>query len=295
MADTSGPKPFDGGITRFYEQFAPEEIRQAIENTDRGEIVASSYPYEKRMSRKQYETTLYALQVELGKLQTWAKAEGARIVVIIEGRDAAGKGGTIKRFCEFLNPRGARVVALGKPSDRERSQWYFQRYILHLPNAGEIVFFDRSWYNRGVIDQVFGFCRPSERERFFDQVNEFEHMLASDGICLVKIWLNVGRAEQLRRFLDRESDRLKHWKLSSIDVAGLYKWDEFTTAIRETFQRSDSTWAPWKIILSDDKRRARIAAIQTVLDRVHYRDKDMTFAHAPDPKITVPTRMFDAE
>lgn len=294
MADESYPKPFDGGITRFYEQFAPEDVRSAISNARRDSILNPSYPYRKRWSRKKYDAMLYGLQVELGKLQTWVKAEGARIAVVIEGRDAAGKGGTIKRFREFMNPRGARVVALGKPSDQERSQWFFQRYILHLPNAGEIVFFDRSWYNRGVIDHVFGFCRPSERERFFDQVNEFEHMIVSDGICLVKIWLNIGRAEQLRRFLDRESDRLKHWKLSKIDVAGLYKWDEFTAAIRETFERSDSSWAPWRVILGDDKRRARVAAIQSVLDRVHYPEKDVAFAHGPDPKISVGTRMFDA-
>ncbi len=294
MGDESCPKPFDSGITRFYEQFAPEDVRCAIKDARRASIPNPSYSYGKRWWRKKHNATLYGLRVELGKLQNWVKAGAARIAIVIEGRDAAGKGGTIKRFRELMNSRGARVVALGKPPGQERAQWFFRRTVLHLPNAGEIVFFDRSRYTRGVIDHVFGFCRPSERERFFNQVNEFAHMIVSDDICLIKTWFNIGRAEQPRRFLDREPDRLKHWKLSKIDVAGLYKRDGFAAAIRKTFERSDSSWASWRVIPGDDKCRARVAATRSVLDRVHDPDKDVAFARGPGPKISVGTRMFDA-
>ncbi len=294
MGDESYPKPFEGGITGFYEQFAPEDVQSAIEDARRDSILNPCYPYRKRRSWEKYNAASYGLKVELGKLQAWVKAEGARIAIVIAGRDAAGKGGTIKRFREFMNPRGAWFAALGKPTDQERVRWFFRRDILHLPNGGEIDFFDRSWYNRSVIDHEFGFCWPNGRNRFFNQVSEFKHMTVSDGTCLVKIWLNIGRAEQMLSFLDRESNRLKHWKLSKIDVTGLYNWDEFTAAIRETFGWSDSSWASWRVILGDDKRRARVAAIQSVLDWVRYPGKDVTFAHGPDPKISVGTRMFDA-
>ena len=204
---------------------------------------------------------------------------------MFEGRDAAGKGGTIKRVREFLNPRVANTVALSKPADDERTQWYFQRYIKHLPSGGQIALFDRSWYNRGVVEQVFGFCSPEQRSLFFDQVNDFERMLTDDGIILTKLWLTVGRAEQLRRFLDRESDRLKQWKLSGIDVKGLYKWDEYTAAIQETHDKSHSEHAPWHIIRSDDKRRARIAGIRTILGQIPYAGKDEKVVATPDAKI----------
>jgi len=189
---------------------------------------------------------------------------------VFEGRDAAGKGGTIKRFRENLNPRHARVIALGKPTETERSQWYFQRYIQHFPAAGEIVFFDRSWYNRGVVEHVFEFCTPQQRAAFFDQVTEFENLITSEGITLVKFWLNVGRAEQLRRFLKREADPLKQWKLSWIDVEGLNRWDAYSQAIEETLERSHTDHAPWTIVRSDDKRRARVAAISHVLGQLNY-------------------------
>lgn len=279
-------KPFDGAISTFFEKDAPEDIRQAIVNAKKNRPLDPSYPYEKRMDREDYEETLENLQVELVKMQAWAAETGARIAVVFEGRDAAGKGGTIKRVREFLNPRIAKTVALSKPTDDERSQWYFQRYIKHLPNGGQITLFDRSWYNRGVVEKVFGFCSDEQRAHFFAQVNDFEKMLVDDQIIFSKLWLTVGRAEQLRRFLDRESDRLKQWKLSGIDVKGLYKWDEYTQAIQETHARSHSPHAPWTVIRSDDKRRARIAAIQSILGQIPYNGKDDKIVTPPDPRIT---------
>lgn len=266
--------PFDGAISRYYQEDAPKDVRKAIKAADKDQILNPSYPHTERMSRKHYERAIDALQVELVKLQATVKARGKRVAIVFEGRDAAGKGGTIKRFRENLNPRGARVVALPKPTDAEKTQWYFQRYIAHLPAAGEITFFDRSWYNRGVVEKVFGFCTDLERERFFHQVRGFEEALVDDGIELFKFWLNVGRAEQLRRFLARESDPLKQWKLSPVDVNGLALWDEYSGAIRETLDRSHSLAAPWTVVRSDDKRRARLAAISTVLNAVDYDNKD---------------------
>lgn len=277
--------PFDGAITEFFEQHAPAEVRNAIRRADKDDILSPSYPYSERLPKKHYEKDLENLQVELVKLQAWVKATNARVVLVFEGRDAAGKGGTIKRFREYLNPRGARIVALPKPSDTEQTQWYFQRYVDHLPTGGEIVFFDRSWYNRGVVEKVFGFCSDAERERFFGQVNAFEEMLVEDGIHLFKFWLNVGRAEQLRRFLKRESDPLKQWKLSRIDVDGLYKWDEYSAAISETLERSHSAHAPWTVVRSDDKRRARVEAIRRVLLALNYDRKHAKALGSPDPQV----------
>lgn len=262
--------PFDGAISAFFETGAPRDVRDAIRRAEKGDILNPDYPHSERLARKVYERELAALQIELVKMQAWAKESGARIALVFEGRDAAGKGGTIKRFRENLNPRGARVVALSKPSEAERTQWYFQRYIDHLPSAGEIVFFDRSWYNRGVVEKVFGFCEDTERERFFQQVTPFETALVEDGIHVFKFWLNVGRAEQLRRFLARESDPLKQWKLSRIDVDGLSRWDAYSQAIHETLERTDSAAAPWTVVRSDDKRRARLNAIRTVLHGLDY-------------------------
>ena len=206
--------PFDGAISAFFANDAPEPIRNAIRRADSGDILDPGYPHSERLPRKHYEKELEALQIELAKMQSWAKDSGARIAIVFEGRDAAGKGGTIKRFREYLNPRGARLVALSKPTETEATQWYFQRYIDHLPAGGDIVFYDRSWYNRGVVEKVFGFCSDSAREHFFDQTPDVERMLVDEGIHLVKFWLNVGRAEQLRRFLKREASPLKQWKLS---------------------------------------------------------------------------------
>ena len=276
MAKQKFPKPFDGAITQFFENEAPEEVRKAIEKSNKNDILNPDYPYDQKMDKNDYEDQMADLQIELVKLQSWAKATGARVAVVFEGRDAAGKGGTIKRLRENLNPRNARVVALSKPTETERGQWYFQRYIQHLPTSGELVFFDRSWYNRAVVEHVFGFCEPEEREKFFSQVAGFERSLRDDGIHLFKIWLTVGRAEQLRRFLKRESDPLKHWKLSGIDVKGLSKWDAYSDAITETFDRTHSEQTPRIVIRSDDKKRARLAAIRSILGQLDYTSKDIT-------------------
>ena len=276
-------KPFDGAISTFFESEAPEDIRAAIRAGGKKDILSDSYPYDRAMDKEDYEDAIEKLQRELVKFQADVKESGKRVVVVFEGRDAAGKGGTIKRFRENLNPRVARVVALSKPSDREAGEWYFQRYIDHLPTAGEIALFDRSWYNRGVVEEVFGFCTPKQRAHFFTQVPDFERMLVDEGIILKKLWLNVGRAEQLRRFLDRESDPLKQWKLSWIDVEGLKKWDAYSKAIRETFEKSHSAHAPWTIIRSDDKMRARLAAIRAVLCDIDYAGKGTI--DTPDARI----------
>ncbi|WP_370046575.1 MULTISPECIES: polyphosphate kinase 2 [Salipiger] len=286
--------PFDGAISSYFNDDAPDAIRKALKRADKDEILSSSYPYSEEMKGKAYQREMDALQIELVKMQSWAKATGQRIACVFEGRDAAGKGGTIKRFRENLNPRGARVVALSKPSDTEATQWYFQRYIEHLPAGGEIVFFDRSWYNRGVVEKVFGFCTEAEREHFFAQVPDFESMLVEEGIRVFKFWLNVGRAEQLRRFLKREQDPLKQWKLSWIDVEGLKRWDAYSAAIQETLSRSHSAAAPWTVIRSDDKKRARLAAIRHVLSHLDYARKDARAVGAPDPKIAGGPEIWDA-
>ncbi|ARE38264.1 Polyphosphate kinase 2 [Rhodovulum sp. P5] len=277
--------PFDGEITKYFETEAPEEVRLAIRDAGKNDILADGYPYDARMNGDDYSDQLDALQIELVKLQADVKATRKRIAILFEGRDAAGKGGTIKRFRENLNPRVARVVALPAPSDREKSQWYFQRYVPHMPSGGEIVLFDRSWYNRAVVEHVFDFCTTEEREHFFAQVPDFEKMMVDEGIVLVKLWLSVGRAEQLRRFLKRERDPLKQWKLSWVDVEGLRRWDRYSAAIRETFARTHSGPAPWSVIRSDDKRRARLAAIRRVLSRVEYKGKDHAVVADPDPRI----------
>ena len=285
-------KPFDAGITRFYEDKAPDDVRAAIASSVKGAILNPSYPYEKRMGRKDYEAAYGALQVELVKFLAWVKESGQRVVVVFEGRDAAGKGGTIKRFRENLNPRSARVVALSKPTDREAASWYFQRYIQHLPAQGEIVFFDRSWYNRGVVEHVFEFCTPEQREAWFGQVGPFEALMNDDGVSLTKIWLNVGRATQLKRFLDRESDPLKQWKLSWIDVEGLNRWDAYSDAIRETLTRTD-TPCPWTVIRSDDKRRARLNAIRSVLSQFDYAGRDENALGSVDAKVAGGIDLWD--
>ncbi len=296
MTDTPAPPavalPFEGAITRFFETEAPPEVRAAI-TPDRKTILGPAYPYDDRMGPDDYAATLYRLQIELARFQHWVQDSGARVVVLFEGRDAAGKGGTIKRFRENLNPRVARVVALPKPSPTEAGQWYFQRYIAHLPTAGQIALFDRSWYNRSVVERVFDFCTTAERDLFFQQVPGFERALVQDGIHLIKLWLNVGQAEQLRRFLDRESDPLKQWKLSQIDVDGLRRWAAYSAAIRETFAATHLDHAPWTVIKADDKRRARIAAIRAVLSAVPYAGRDDTVVHPPDPKICGGPELWD--
>ena len=286
--------PFDGAISAFYRDTAPVDVRDAITNGDKNDILSSSYPHERRLDGKDYEAALEALQIELVKLQSWVKESGARVAIIFEGRDGAGKGGTISRFRTNLNPRGARVVALSAPSDAERSQWYFQRYVDHLPSGGEMVFFDRSWYNRGVVEHVFEFCTPQQRDHFFSQVNPFEEMLVDDNVHLFKFWLNVGRAEQLRRMMARETDPLKQWKISWIDVEGLNRWDAYSNAIRETLTKTDTGAAPWTVVRSDDKRRARLNAIRTVLHGLDYAHKDEAAIGAVDDKICGGLDVWDA-
>ncbi|MEL6617466.1 MAG: polyphosphate kinase 2 [Pseudomonadota bacterium] len=286
--------PFDGAISDFFETRAPDDIRATLKTADKSDILTPTYPYAERMKRKAYEREMAALQIELVKLQAWVRDTGARVACVFEGRDAAGKGGTIKRFRENLNPRGARVVALSKPTETEASEWYFQRYVRQLPAGGEIAFFDRSWYNRGVVEHVFGFCTPEQRAHFFAQVNPFEQMLVDDGVHVFKFWLNVCRAEQLRRIMARERDPLKQWKLSWIDVEGLKKWDAYTDAIRETLDRSHSTHAPWTIIRTDDKKRARLCAIRTVLHRLDYANKDAQAIGKVDKDICGGPDIWDA-
>ncbi len=243
------------------------------------------YPYKNRMSRKNYEAQKYELQVELLKLQKWVKDSGQKIVIIFEGRDAAGKGGTIKRFMEHLNPRGAKVVALEKPTEQEAGQWYFQRYVQHLPTKGEIVLFDRSWYNRAGVERVMGFCTEDQYNDFMRQVPEFEKHLISSGIHLIKFWFSVSREEQRRRFAEREAHPLKQWKLSPIDKASLDKWDDYTLAKETMFFNTDSAESPWIVIKSTDKKRARLNAMRYVLSKLPYDNKDPKVVGTVDPLI----------
>jgi len=237
------------------------------------------------MRRPAYEVRKAALQAELLKAQRWVKETDQKIVVLFEGRDAAGKGGTIKRFMEHLNPRGAKVVALEKPTEGERGEWYFQRYIRHLPTSGEVVLFDRSWYNRAGVERVMGFCGPTEYLEFMRQAPELERMFVRSGIRLYKYWFSVTQAEQRRRFKAREVDPLKQWKLSPIDLASLDKWDDYTEAKEAMFFYTDTADAPWTIIKSDDKKRARLNCMLHFLNSLDYPDKNHSIVHVPDPLI----------
>ncbi|MFP3461101.1 polyphosphate kinase 2 [Arthrobacter globiformis] len=243
------------------------------------------YPYEKRMTRPEYEMEKYLLQIELLKFQYWGQDNGLKNVIVFEGRDAAGKGGTIKRFTEHLDPRTARTVALGKPSDRELGQWYFQRYIQHLPTAGEIVMFDRSWYNRANVERVMGFCTDEDYRSFMWQVPEFEKMLVDSGIHLNKFWFSVTRREQRTRFAIRQIDPVRRWKLSPMDLASLDRWDDYTEAKEQTFLRTDTDDAPWITIKSNDKKRARVNALRFFLNQFDYDGKDTSVVYEPDPLI----------
>jgi len=252
------------------------------------------YPYKQRMRRAQYEAQKQELQIELLKVQNWVKDTGQRVVMLFEGRDAAGKGGTIKRFMEHLNPRGAHVIALEKPTEAEKGQWYFQRYIKHLPTRGEIVLFDRSWYNRAGVERVMGFCSPTEYREFMRQVPEFERMLVRSGIILMKFWFSVSREEQLRRFQSRQTDPLKHWKLSPIDVDSLDRWDDYTEAKENMFFHTHTADAPWTVIRSDDKKRARVNCIRYMLQNLNYPGRDPEIATAPDPKLVgTPEQLYE--
>ena len=277
--------PFDGAITRYFRKDAPKEVRRAIEEAGKDDILSPDYPYREEMKKKDYEARMAELQLQLVRMHYDLKAKGKRLIVVFEGRDAAGKGGTIEAMRLNLNPRVARIIALSKPTEREAAQWYFQRYVDALPALGEICLFDRSWYNRAIVEPVFGFCTPEQREKFFRQLPEFERMIVDEGIVLIKLWLEVDRAEQLKRFLDREQDPLKQWKLSQIDIDGLAKWKDYSRAIAETMARSHVPHAPWTVILSDDKLRARIAAIQTVLNAMDFPGKDPQMIGEVDARI----------
>jgi polyphosphate kinase 2 len=265
----------------------PKELVHRVKSAEgkKKKIISSTYPYPKTMKKADYESEVELLEIELVKMQAWVKEVGERIVMIFEGRDAAGKGGTIKRFTENLNPRGARVVALTKPSESERGQWYFQRYTEQLPTAGEIVFFDRSWYNRAGVEHVMGFCSPHQYLEFMRQAPEFERMLVRSGIHVFKFWFSVSREEQLRRFLGRASDPLKQWKLSPMDVESLGRWDAYTKAKEDMLFYTDTADAPWTIVRSDDKNRARLHAMRHILHSINYGGKDTSVVHAPDPLV----------
>ncbi len=255
----------------------PDEVRRAFES--------GKYPYGRKMGRSQYETEKAQLQAELLKVQHWGLETGQKFVLLFEGRDAAGKGGTIKRFTEYLNPRHARVVALAKPSEEERGQWFFQRYIRELPTEGEIVFYDRSWYNRAGVERVMSFCGPNDYLEFMRQTPELERMLVRSGIRLYKYWFSVTREEQLRRFKSRETDPLKQWKLSPIDKASLSKWDDYTEAKEAMFFYTDTADTPWTVVKSNDKKRARLNCMRHFLASIDYPGKDEAIVAGPDPLI----------
>ncbi|MEO1492923.1 MAG: polyphosphate kinase 2 [Pseudomonadota bacterium] len=267
-------------------------IEPDVQESAASAFESAAYPYKTRMKRKPYEAQKEKLQVELLKVQKWVKETGQKVVILFEGRDAAGKGGTIKRFTEHLNPRGARVVALEKPTPTEQGQWYYQRYVQHLPTAGEIVLFDRSWYNRAGVERVMGFCTPHEYLEFMRQTPDFERMLARSGIRLFKYWFSVTRGEQRDRFKSREADPLKQWKLSPIDIASLGKWDEYTEAKEAMFFYTDTADAPWTIIKSDDKKRARLGCMRHFLSSLDYPDKNRRIVAHPDENIVGSSARF---
>jgi polyphosphate kinase 2 len=253
------------------------------------------YPYGERMTRDYYERAKRLLQIELVKLQNWVKDTGQRLIIVFEGRDAAGKGGTIKRFTEHLNPRGARVVALEKPTERERTQWYFQRYVPHLPSAGEIVMFDRSWYNRAGVERVMGFCTPEEYLEFMREAPEFERMLVNSGLSVTKFWFSVSRLEQRTRFVIRQVDPVRQWKLSPMDIESLDKWDAYTEAKEAMFFYTDTEDSPWTVVKSNDKKRARLEAMRHILERYDYEGKDTEVVGKPDRKIIGPPSLLSEQ
>ncbi len=289
-AKTSSPMekayPMVSLINEVVEKQIPPELVARVKGTkDKKQIISSVYPYERVMKKGEYERQIALLQIELVKMQAWAIQTGEKIVMIFEGRDAAGKGGTITRFTENLNPRGAHIVALAKPTDRERGQWYFQRYVANLPTNGELVFLDRSWYNRAGVEKVMGFCPPREYLEFMRQAPEFERMITRSGVKLFKFWFSVSREEQLRRFLSRAQDPLKQWKLSPMDLESLGRWEEYTEAKESMLFYTDTADAPWTIVRSDDKKRARLNAIKYLLNNVDYSGKDHALLSDMDPLV----------
>lgn len=291
-AEKASPKGREPSKTRVNAVALGDALRSlSFETPDLPEVIdaaafaSGGFPYEEKMKRKLYERELLALQIELLKAQDWVVKQGERVLILFEGRDGAGKGGTIHRITQHLSPRGARVVALPKPSDAERGQWYFQRYVQHMPTAGEIVLFDRSWYNRAGVERVMGFCSDDEYDEFMRQAPEFERQLVRSGTHLVKFWFSVSREEQQRRFAERERHPLKQWKLSPIDLASLDKWDDYTLAKEQMFLHTDTEDAPWIVIKSDCKKRARLNALRYVLHRMPYTGKDVERIGALDPLI----------
>jgi polyphosphate kinase 2 len=262
----------------------------------RVETWRENYPYDERLERPEYERQKRSLQVELLKMQEWVQDTGQRVTVVFEGRDAAGKGGTIKRFMEHLDPKAARIVALGKPSEREAGQWYFQRHVAQLPSAGEIVLFDRSWYNRAGVERVMGWTTDEKYQIFLRQTPVFEQLLVDDGMILIKLWFSVSRNEQRTRFIIRRIDPVRQWKLSPTDLALVDRWDDFTEAKAAMFSATDTDHAPWTVIRSNDKRRARVAAMRHVLARVPYPDKDAAIVGLPDAQIVgPPSRIYEQD
>ena len=298
--DTQPQPPVEASLEEEFELAEPGQVDVTPEIDEIAELTRKSrprqdegpdapwrqgYPYDTKISRAAYEREKRKLQIELLKLQAWVKETGQKIVILFEGRDAAGKGGAIKRFTEHMNPRGARVVALEIPTDRERTSWYFQRYVAHLPSGGEIVMFDRSWYNRAGVERVMGYCTPQEYLEFTRSAPEFERMLVQSGIHLIKFWFSVGRAEQHERFHSRSSDVVKQWKLSPTDLASLDKWDAYTEAKEAMFFYTDTPHAPWTVVKSNDKKRARLEAMRWVLSRFEYPNKDHRVVGHPDPML----------
>jgi polyphosphate kinase len=289
--EIDGQKDGDGALARAIKAFDVDsaELSPII---DAAAFGSGGYPHAKRMKEKPYERDLWTLQIELLKVQDWVRTEGRRIVVLFEGRDAAGKGGAIHRLTQHLNPRTARVVALAKPTDVEQGQWYFQRYVSHLPTKGEMVIFDRSWYNRAGVERVMGFCTQEESEHFLNAVGPFESALAGDGIHLIKIFLTIGHAMQLKRLHARHKDPLKRWKLSPIDYQAVGKWDAYSNALDEMLGKSDTPDAPWSIIKANDKKRTRLAVIRQILAHLPYPDKDEKLVGAQDHKIVQSAETF---
>ena len=269
------------GKERTFDIYDPQLPKWIDEDT----LESGGYPYDKKLKNKKYKAALEPLQIELVKLQGWLQETGERVMVLFEGRDAAGKGGTIKVVHEYMNPRNARVVALPKPTETERGQWYYQRYIAHFPTAGEFVSFDRSWYNRAGVEPVMGFCTPEQQERFLAETPSFEERIVNDGIRLFKIWLNIGQEMQLQRFHDRAHSKLKHWKFSPVDVAGMKLWDAYTAARDAMLERTHTEHAPWTIMRSNDKKRARLEVIRHILAAIPYAGRDMEAIGEADAQI----------
>ncbi|MBT8060648.1 MAG: polyphosphate kinase 2 [Xanthomonadales bacterium] len=291
-AEAGNPPAGDAPAQQDHEDIFGGTYRSEIISSIRNDPAAigqlfkeGKYPYTDRIPRAKYEQTKAQLQIELLKVQNWVKMTGEKIVIIFEGRDAAGKGGTIKRFMEHLNPRAAKVVALEKPTEHEKGQWYFQRYVVHLPTSGEILFLDRSWYNRAGVERVMGFCDSTEYLEFMRQCPEFERMLVNSGIRLFKYYFSVTKKEQRRRFAARMQDPLKQWKLSPVDKASVGLWSEYTRAKEAMFFYTDTASCPWTIIKSDDKKRARLNCMQHFLSKLDYPDKSLEVVTGPDPLI----------